>query len=151
MSRLNLFYIQWSGQIYSIKCFFILIHPRPQVHLPPSVAASGVPVLVYGTAHNVELLLEAEVPLVYSAFKMSGYTPGQIVQHWLTQCFWNFLDWEQITLYLTLCILLGPDYQVTQQFQVLSLVQCNLSNEAVLGQAVSGLIREVAAYIKPYV
>ena len=88
--------------------------------------------------------LQSEVPLVYSAFRMSGYTPSQvsyythsfcnvgcsyvytsagtytkhvlihsqICQHWVRQCFWNFLDWPEVCLYLTTCTLLGADYQV---------------------------------------
>lgn len=37
---------------------------------------------------------------------------SQICQHWLSQCFWNFLDWREVCLYLALCILFGVDYQV---------------------------------------
>ena len=85
-------------------------------------------------------ILISEVPLVYSAFRMSGYMPSQvsyyiasallatamcistkythciiifqICQHWVRQCFWNFLDWPEVCLYLTTCTLLGADYQV---------------------------------------
>ena len=37
---------------------------------------------------------------------------SQICQHWVRQCFWNFLDWPEVCLYLTTCTLLGADYQV---------------------------------------
>ena len=49
-----------------------------QAHLPLSIAASGMPPLLYVTAHCIEMLLEVEVPHVHSAFKISGYTPAQV-------------------------------------------------------------------------
>lgn len=82
------------------------------VHLPVSLTVSGIPPVYSCTCHNVELILMAEVPLVYSAFRMSGYTPSQICQHWLRQCFWNYLDWEEICLYVCTCLTMGIDYQV---------------------------------------
>ena len=36
----------------------------------------------------------------------------QICQHWIRQCFWNYLDWNEICHYVCTCILLGEDYQV---------------------------------------
>ncbi|XP_059144454.1 protein broad-minded-like isoform X2 [Physella acuta] len=80
--------------------------------LPNNLLASGIPPLFSSTAHNIELLLQSELPLVTSAFKMSGYTPSQICLHWLTQCFWNYLDWQDILHYLVTCVVLGIDYQV---------------------------------------
>ncbi|XP_032231203.2 protein broad-minded isoform X2 [Nematostella vectensis] len=82
------------------------------IHLPPSLTVSGIPPLYSSTCHNIELILQAELPLVSSAFRMSGYTPSQICQHWLRQCFWNFLPWENICLYVCVCLTLGIDYQV---------------------------------------
>ncbi|XP_061900849.1 protein broad-minded isoform X1 [Entelurus aequoreus] len=76
------------------------------------VAKSGIPPVYWSTAHYVEMLLKAELPLVHSAFRMSGFTPSQMCLHWLAQCFWNFLDWPEICHYVCTCVLLGPDYQV---------------------------------------
>lgn len=36
----------------------------------------------------------------------------QMCLHWLTQCFWNYLDWPEICHYISTCVLMGPDYQV---------------------------------------
>ena len=36
----------------------------------------------------------------------------QICQHWLRQCFWNYLDWDEICLYICTCLTMGIDYQV---------------------------------------
>jgi hypothetical protein len=55
---------------------------------------------------------KAELPLVYSSFSLSGYTPSQIVQDWMRQYYWNYLDWPQICLYIMAIIVLGIDYQV---------------------------------------
>uniref|UniRef100_A0AAX7U2X2 Protein broad-minded n=1 Tax=Astatotilapia calliptera TaxID=8154 RepID=A0AAX7U2X2_ASTCA len=79
---------------------------------PTSMAESGIPPVYWCTAHYVEMLLKAEVPLVHSAFKMSGFTPSQMCLHWLTQCFWNYLDWTEICHYICTCVVMGPDYQV---------------------------------------
>ncbi|XP_048254918.1 protein broad-minded-like isoform X2 [Haliotis rufescens] len=82
------------------------------VHLPPPLMMSGIHPVFSSTAHNIEFILQTELPLVASAFKMSGYTPAQICVHWLKQCFWNFLDWGDICHYVCTCIVLGADYQV---------------------------------------
>ncbi|KAM4522649.1 protein broad-minded isoform 1-T2 [Odontesthes bonariensis] len=76
------------------------------------VAECGIPPVYWCTAHYVEMLLKAEVPLVHSAFRMSGFTPSQMCLHWLTQCFWNYLDWKEICHYICTCVVMGPDYQV---------------------------------------
>nr|XP_040016630.1 protein broad-minded isoform X3 [Gasterosteus aculeatus aculeatus] len=80
------------------------------VHFP--VEDSGIPPLYWCTAHYVEMLLKAEVPLVHSVFRMSGFTASQMCLHWLTQCFWNYLDWTEICHYISTCVVMGPDYQV---------------------------------------
>ncbi|XP_005461430.1 protein broad-minded isoform X1 [Oreochromis niloticus] len=82
------------------------------IHFPKEVAESGIPPVYWCTAHYVEMLLKAEVPLVHSAFKMSGFTPSQMCLHWLIQCFWNYLDWTEICHYICTCVVMGPDYQV---------------------------------------
>ncbi|XP_051731318.1 protein broad-minded isoform X1 [Ctenopharyngodon idella] len=82
------------------------------VHLPIEIAQSGIHPIYSCTAHYVEMLLKAEVPLVFSAFRMSGFTPSQICIQWLGQCFWNYLDWPEICHYVATCVIMGPDYQV---------------------------------------
>uniref|UniRef100_A0A8C1M4D4 Protein broad-minded n=1 Tax=Cyprinus carpio TaxID=7962 RepID=A0A8C1M4D4_CYPCA len=82
------------------------------VHLPIEIAQSGIHPIYSCTAHYVEMLLKAEVPLVFSAFRMSGFTPSQICIQWLGQCFWNYLDWSEICHYVATCVIMGPDYQV---------------------------------------
>lgn len=49
------------------------------VHLPTAFLTSGIHPIFSSTAHNIELILQVELPLITSAFKMSGYTPAQVV------------------------------------------------------------------------
>ncbi|EHB03981.1 hypothetical protein GW7_15988, partial [Heterocephalus glaber] len=88
----------------------------PRLHLsrylPADTVASGIHPAYFCSAHCTEMLLKTEVPLVYSAFHMSGFAPSQICLQWITQCFWNYLDWIEICHYIATCVFLGPDYQV---------------------------------------
>ena len=56
---------------------------------------------------------------------MSGYTPAQICQHWIRQCFWNFLDWSEVCNYLACCIVLGIEYQVCYCTVAEGIVKCS--------------------------
>ncbi|XP_051816731.1 protein broad-minded isoform X2 [Acanthochromis polyacanthus] len=93
------------------------------VHFSKEVAESGIPPVYWCTAHYVEMLLKVEVPLVHSAFRMSGFTPSQMCLHWLTQCFWNYLDWTEICHYICTCVVMGPDYQVYMCVAILKHLQ----------------------------
>ncbi|KAG9347494.1 hypothetical protein JZ751_005061 [Albula glossodonta] len=85
------------------------------VYLPLQIAQSGIHPIYSCTAHYVEMLLKAEAPLVFSAFRMSGFTPSQ--------CFWNYLDWPEICHYIATCVVMGPDYQVYTCIAVLKHLQ----------------------------
>ncbi|XP_067097847.1 LOW QUALITY PROTEIN: protein broad-minded [Osmerus mordax] len=93
------------------------------VHLSPEVAESGIHPVYWCTAHYVEMLLKTEVPLVSSAFRMSGFTPSQICMQWLGQCFWNYLDWSEVCVYVCTCVVMGADYQVYMCVAVLKHLQ----------------------------
>ncbi|XP_013372112.1 PREDICTED: protein broad-minded isoform X4 [Chinchilla lanigera] len=88
--------------------------PRLHVsrYLPVDTVESGIHPTYFCSAHCTEMLLKTEAPLVSSAFHMSGFAPSQICLQWITQCFWNYLDWIEICHYIATCIFLGPDYQV---------------------------------------
>ncbi|XP_019738253.1 protein broad-minded isoform X1 [Hippocampus comes] len=93
------------------------------VDLAVRVAESGMSPLYWSSAHYVEMLLKDELPQAHAAFRMSGFTPSQICIHWLTQCFWNFLDWPEICHYVCICALMGADYQVYACLAVLKHLQ----------------------------
>ncbi|KAM8787961.1 protein broad-minded [Rhynchonycteris naso] len=88
----------------------------PRLHISQYLAIdtveSGIHPVYYCSTHYVEMLLKMEVPLVFSAFHMAGVAPSQICLQWITQCFWNYLDWREICHYIATCVFLGPDYQV---------------------------------------
>lgn len=104
------FLFKFSSMMTSAFVWMQRIHCS--VHLSESLVQSGIPPVFFVTCHNVELILQTELPQVYSIFKMSGFSPAQICQQWIRQCFWNYLDWSQICQYLVLCLVLGADYQV---------------------------------------
>ena len=60
-----------------------------QRYLPPSLASSGIQPLFCWTGHCVELVLQLEDPVTFSAFKMSGYTPAQVLAVLMTQSYWQ--------------------------------------------------------------
>ncbi len=57
-------------------------------------------------------ILQQELPSVYTAFLQFGCSPSQVMQRWVDQCFLNYLDWHDILHYISLCTLLGEDFQL---------------------------------------
>ncbi|KAH0507839.1 Protein broad-minded [Microtus ochrogaster] len=92
-------------------------------YLPVDTIETGIHPIYFCSTHYIEMLLKAEVPLVFSAFHMSGFAPSQICLQWITQCFWNYLDWIEICHYIATCVVLGPDYQVYVCIAVLKHLQ----------------------------
>ncbi|KFW68226.1 Protein broad-minded, partial [Pygoscelis adeliae] len=95
-----------------VSAFLWLPRLHISMHLPITTVESGIHPVYFCSAHHIEMLLKAELPLVFSAFHMSGFTPSQICLQWITQCFWNYMDWSEICHYIAICIFLGPDYQI---------------------------------------
>ncbi|XP_065486989.1 protein broad-minded isoform X4 [Caloenas nicobarica] len=95
-----------------VSAFLWLPRLHISVHLPITTVESGIHPVYFCSGHYIEMLLKAELPLVSSAFHMSGFTPSQICLQWITQCFWNYMDWSEICHYIAICIFLGPDYQI---------------------------------------
>ncbi|NWU18582.1 BROMI protein, partial [Cephalopterus ornatus] len=95
-----------------VSAFLWIPRLHLSIHLPVTTVEYGIHPVYFCSAHHIEMLLKAELPLVCSAFHMSGFTPSQICLQWITQCFWNYMDWSEICHYIAICILLGPDYQI---------------------------------------
>ncbi|KFM14108.1 Protein broad-minded, partial [Aptenodytes forsteri] len=95
-----------------VSAFLWLPRLHISMHLPITTVESGIHPVYFCSAHHIEMLMKAELPLVFSAFHMSGFTPSQICLQWITQCFWNYMDWSEICHYIAICIFLGPDYQI---------------------------------------
>jgi len=97
--------------------------------LPQPFVLSGILPVYSVSCHNIELILQLELPHVHSAFRMSGCSPAQICQQWLNQCFWNYLDWPQICLYMAICVVFGADYQVYTCVAILRHLQHELMQQ----------------------
>ncbi|XP_069742980.1 protein broad-minded isoform X2 [Narcine bancroftii] len=106
-----------------VSAFLWLPRLHCSIHLPMESAETGIHPVYFCTTYYIEMILKAELPLVFSAFRMSGFTPSQICQQWLAQCFWNYLNWTEIGHYVALCITLGPDYQVYMCISLLKHLQ----------------------------
>lgn len=50
-----------------------------QKHLPAEIAQAGIHPIYFCAAYYIEMLMKAEMPLVFSAFRMSGFTPSQVI------------------------------------------------------------------------
>ncbi|XP_006879052.1 PREDICTED: protein broad-minded [Elephantulus edwardii] len=105
---------QFLQQFSRLLASAFLWLPRLHIskYLPVDILQSGIHPVYFCSTHYIEMLLKTEVPLVFSAFHMSGFAPSQICLQWITQCFWNYLDWIEICHYIATCVFLGPDYQV---------------------------------------
>lgn len=50
-----------------------------QRYLPVDTIESGIHPIYFCSTHYIEMLLKTEVPLVFSAFHMSGFAPSQVI------------------------------------------------------------------------
>ncbi|XP_065649546.1 protein broad-minded isoform X2 [Hydra vulgaris] len=62
--------------------------------------------------HYIEMLLEKELPYVYSAFFMADYPVSSVCLLWFRQNFLNYLDWPEIVCYITGSIVMKLDYPI---------------------------------------
>ncbi|XP_014674990.1 PREDICTED: protein broad-minded-like isoform X2 [Priapulus caudatus] len=92
--------------------FLCMPAAHKSAYLPRSVAQNGLHPVYFITGHWVELLLATELSVVHAAFSVNGISAAQLCYHWMSQCFWNYLDWKEICQYISLCLLLNIDYQV---------------------------------------
>ncbi|XP_032853986.2 protein broad-minded isoform X7 [Tyto alba] len=60
-----------------VSAFLWLPRLHVSMHLPVTTVESGIHPVYFCSAHHIEMLLKAELPLVFSAFHMSGFTPSQ--------------------------------------------------------------------------
>ena len=61
-----------------MQCIMLYVVIFFQVNLPSMLSSSGIHPLFSSTGHNIEFILQIELPLVSSAIKMSGFTPAQV-------------------------------------------------------------------------
>ncbi|NXS10531.1 BROMI protein, partial [Neodrepanis coruscans] len=61
-----------------VSAFLWLPRLHLSIHLPLTTVEYGIHPVYYCSAHHIEMLLKAELPLVCSAFHRSGFTPSQV-------------------------------------------------------------------------
>jgi len=92
--------------------------------------------------HWIEDILERELPQIYAAFTLSGCPPAQICQHWLRQCFINYLNWDEIALYLSLTVVMGVDYQIYFCMSILKHIKDEILTHSQRGDLIVFLKKE---------
>ncbi|XP_068866996.1 protein broad-minded isoform X6 [Aphelocoma coerulescens] len=73
-----------------VSAFLWLPRLHLSMHLPVTTLEYGIHPVYFCSAHHVEMLLKAELPLVCSAFHMSGFTPSQLSFCLLTTILWSY-------------------------------------------------------------
>ncbi|XP_058470167.1 protein broad-minded [Solea solea] len=63
-------------------------------------------------ASTVFLIMAADVDRSLRLLLSLSSLLTSMCLHWLTQCFWNYLDWTEICHYVSTCVVMGADYQV---------------------------------------
>ncbi|ORY51889.1 hypothetical protein BCR33DRAFT_712091 [Rhizoclosmatium globosum] len=104
-------------QFKSFSASFVLWPARAFYSSPPTAKdqnniTEDIPFSYSSSSFFVELILEAELPHIFSAFTLSGCTPSQISSRWIRECFWNVLDFPEIANYICNTLVFGVDYQV---------------------------------------
>ncbi|KAI9340897.1 broad-minded protein-domain-containing protein [Obelidium mucronatum] len=92
-----------------------------------------IPLSYSCSSYFVELMLEEELPHIFSAFTLSGCTPSQLSNRWIRECFWNVLDFPEIANYIFNTIAFGVDYQVYYCISVLRHLERQILNSTRMG------------------
>uniref|UniRef100_A0A8D0BTL6 TBC1 domain family member 32 n=1 Tax=Salvator merianae TaxID=96440 RepID=A0A8D0BTL6_SALMN len=74
--------------------------------------ASSAFLIMMGDKEKTLAFLHRFSLLLVSAYLWIPRLHSSVCQQWLTQCFWNYMDWTEICHYIAICIVLGPDYQI---------------------------------------
>ena len=74
-----------------------------------SVAGSLPAILV---CHMVETIATEQMPGLAGAFAAASVSMSHIVMRWVSQEFVNYLSWEDIVRFVSLILVMGPDYIV---------------------------------------
>lgn len=84
-------------------------------------------------ADTVERLVAAKLPAIANAFQVGGISIGAVVTLWSKQCFWNFLDWDGVVEYMTLCTVMDDGFQARYMMAVLAHLQPLILKHAPVG------------------
>ena len=76
----------------------------------------------------VELVMEKELPALFSFFRINKVPVCALLDLWLRQCFQNFLDFKEIENFILFTLLYGADYIIYFCISILSHMQQYLLN-----------------------
>lgn len=82
----------------------------------------------YITVFNIimehcDIIVKTTLPLIYSAFQFSRVLPSALFKHWTMQCYWNYLDFNEITYYILISIIFGGDFAIYFFVSILKHIQ----------------------------
>ncbi|EGD81146.1 hypothetical protein PTSG_13150 [Salpingoeca rosetta] len=66
----------------------------------------------YSTAlsQHIQHACEVFTPQVHTALRLAGLSTSHVCSLWLEQVFWNYLDWQEVVLYVLASIVIGPSF-----------------------------------------
>ncbi|KAH6587127.1 hypothetical protein BASA50_001406 [Batrachochytrium salamandrivorans] len=116
-------YIMTNGDAHSVRVFLSFFSARLLSYFmwPRRIINCGTVPGILGlhselvgstSCHLVEFILEDELPMISSAFLLSGCTPTQMCQRWFREYFWGILPFSEISNFVMICLVFGVDYQV---------------------------------------
>ena len=76
---------------------------------------------LYTQCHILGGILEEKESRI-TAFTLSGITPSQFSYLWFRECFFNVLNFDDISIYLSGCLLFGPNFAVYTAAECISLL-----------------------------
>ncbi|CAL1262162.1 unnamed protein product [Larinioides sclopetarius] len=59
-----------------------------------------------------DIVIKKTFPLLFSAFEFQGILPSVIYNYWTLQCYWNYLDFMEISQFILLNVLFSGEYSL---------------------------------------
>lgn len=103
-------YLLCSGSIEKVQSFLSQIFLLPTASLLWMQNARSLDLAQIGDL--LDSLVAEEMPTLHQGFRNAGFSSWQLFYTWISQCWWNILDWTQICHWIILSILYQPDHQL---------------------------------------
>lgn len=132
-------YLICSGSVEKAQSFLSLASTLPTA--PLMWPFLGEPLFLAHVGAVLENIVFEEMPAVSLSLQNIGLSWWQLCQTWMSQCWWNVLDWPQICHWFTLCILHQSDHLV---YFCVALLQAN--QEKILRSSQRGTTHELTKH-----
>lgn len=113
-------YLICSGSVEKSQVFLSLVSTLPTAPLMWPFLGEHLFLAQIGAV--LETIVFEEMPAVFLSLQKIGLSWWQLCRTWISQCWWNVLDWPQICHWFTLCILHQSDHLV---YFCVALLQAN--------------------------